>query len=174
MTNLLPPEELREVRHFYRTRFLTVGSFVATICAIIALIALMPSYLVLRFDSSSVEASSPEFFSNTALDQDEFRTTQDRLKQLAPIVHATSSLIDTVMRAIDARPKGILIDHISFSAGNRGTPTIDIAGVSGKREAINAYYETLKSDTAFKSVAIPVEDLVGTNDGIFTITLVSR
>src|SRR3989344_972278 len=110
MTNLLPPEELQDVRHFYRARLLTVGSFVATACAAIAFIALVPSYLVLWLDSSSVSVL-PETATDRQSDQAEYRKTQDLMKQLAPFVHATSSPTGILMRAVNVRPKGISIDR---------------------------------------------------------------
>ena len=173
MTNLLPPEELQNVRNFYRARFLTVGSFVATACALIALIALVPSFLIVWIDSSS-QRVVPVVSANRELDQTEYRKTQDRIKQLALVVHATSSSMQIVMRAVNARPKGISIDRISYSTGKGGAPLVILAGVSARREAINAYYDTLKSDGTFKNVVIPVEDLVGTNGSRFTVTLTGK
>lgn len=139
-------------------------------CALIAYIALVPAYLVVLFDAPP-QSALPGTASDRKLDQAEYKKTQDLLKLLAPIVSTTSSPIHIVMRAVGARPKGILIDHVSYSIGKPGTSVVIIEGTSEKREAINTYYDTLKRDAFFKSVVIPVEDLVGTNGSTFILTL---
>ncbi len=167
MVNVLPPEELRDVWRFYRARFVLVFSLVMIGCAIIACVALLPSFFML-WTGTNGGSSLPKNVDPEA-DKAEFAHSRDLLAQLAPLANATSSPTEGLAHLILARPKGITIDRIVYSAGRPSS--LIVTGLSDKRETINAFRDALQHDATFGNVNIPISDLVGATNGKFTITL---
>lgn len=163
MTNVLPQDARRELWRSYRARFILGGSAIALIAALIAALALLPSYLALN--ATEIAASEP--FSQAAgdvKDREDIAKAQSLLLALSHL--ATTSPSRTVAEALALRPAKIVVDHITYGEGS-----IVLAGTAGSREAINAYKNALAAETRFASVSVPVGDLTVSQSGRFSITL---
>ena len=95
--------------------------------------------------------------------------TQVLIGALSPLLsQAVSGLIQ---EALAVRPSGIIVTHITATPGAPGT--IILSGTAAQLEAINTYQTSLRANTHFSSVSVPVSDLAGTADGRFSVTLSS-
>ena len=168
MANVLPVENVRSVWHFYRARFILAASFVITALSLIAIAALIPSYVLLLSDTSSSQSAPSAGKIDEQADHAELARTQGLITQLSPVAFATSSPLDAIEHALLLRPKGITVARIMFTNGKQDT--IVFNGTSQTRESVNAYRKVLQSDPSYASVVIPVEDLVG-NGNQLTVTL---
>jgi hypothetical protein len=160
----------RDVEHFERARFILTGAVVALVCAGVALLLLLPSYLAILFDMHNVApAFTPVSPAQQTSDNNAIAHTNALLSVLAPIAAASSTPTDTILDALSLRPSGVRIDQITY---NTGTPsTIMLSGSADTNSEINAYQTALSADPHFASVSIPVGALVGTDGGRFSITL---
>jgi hypothetical protein len=170
MANVIPEKMRRDVEHFERARFILTGSVVALVCAGVAFLLLIPSYLAIMLDTRS---AAPAFTvvspAQKASDAAAIAHTNVLLTVLAPTVAASSTPTDTIQEALSLRPSGVRIDQIIYSAG---TPsTLMLTGSADTNSEINAYQTALSADRRFASVSIPVGALVGTDGGRFSITL---
>lgn len=175
MANLLPKETLEFVWKGYRSRLILVGALVFLATAILAGLALLPAYVALRIELNSQEkqiaaaAIQSDTDSQTRAERNDILRAKALLVRIAPVVFATSSPTEVIGAALLLRPKGVVLERISFVSGGNGS--ITITGDSSGREGINEYREALSKDGRFKSVSVPVGALVGGDGGRFTITL---
>ena len=171
MANLLPLEALASVRRSHIARFILVGSLTAIICGGIALLTLVPLYVIVRVDEVTEGAGTGDR-SITALgetDQEDIIHAQKLVWELRPIIAATSSVMSILDAVLTARPNGVIVLSVSYVRGEPGT--IVLRGQASSRDAINAYRTSVAKDLRFKNVSVPINDLTSAEDGHFTMTL---
>lgn len=168
MANVLPLEEKKRLDQSFRARYIGLGSLVLILAALVAILAMVPSFFAIRFARASLAPIETSARASSD-DQKQANRAQALLGALKPQLAATSSPTSALTRALAVRPAGISITQISYS---RGEPSkIVLTGTSASRDAINRFRGALEKDGAFSSVSIPVSALVGVQEGKFTATL---
>ncbi len=171
MANILPLEYQKKVRSSTRARFITAASIVAIASAFVAFLALLPSYIAIRYGIPGEQApvSVP---GATPSDRAEITEAQQLLEQLGSLVIATTTPAQAILAALAGKPVGLSLQRITYTAGSPGgSGQVLLVGVSQSPDLITQYRDTLAKDSHFQSVSVPVGALVGTKDGRFTITL---
>lgn len=168
MSNVLPPTAQQAVRSAYRARFIVAGSLVAIACALLAILALLPSFLVLVISGNASSAARSSASASATADSAAIAQAQALVAALSPIVSATTTPTDAIRAAIAARPAGVTVGHITYTSGAPGT--LMLVGSGQTPSGISAYREALAADPHFTSVSVPVSDLVGAQGGQFSIT----
>jgi len=168
MANVLPKEERKKILASQRARFLFAFSTVALGVAFICYFALMPSYFFLVFGSSKVQAKEHATASTTEYAV-ALRATKNVIDTLRPLVYATTTPSKILGQALAAKPSGVVVDRISFATGKKGTVTI--SGSASRPAHIETYRLALDEDSTFETVSVPVNSLVGSENGAFTLTL---
>lgn len=164
MTNVLPPVAAQELWRIQRARFVIVGSAVALVAALLAAVALVPGYVVLH--SVAVPDIGPAISEEMTHDEQSIERARAYLDAMTPIVGATTTPTGALAAALALRPVGVLVDRISYRDGS-----IVLSGNANSRERVDAYQKALVSDSRFLSVVVPVGDLVGNEEGRFSITI---
>ena len=175
MSNLLPKERLELVWDDYRNRLILTGALVLLGAAIFAGNAFLPAYVALKVGESeqekqnaiSILQSDPN--PQSRVERADILRSQTILSHIAPIVFATSSLMGILNSALELRPNGVTVSHINIVSGKGGSVIIN--GEASGRDEINRYRDSLSKDARFEGVSIPVDSLVGSEGGAFTITL---
>ncbi|MDP2649054.1 MAG: hypothetical protein Q8P19_04130, partial [bacterium] len=159
-----------------RNRSLLVGALVLLGTAVLSAAALLPAHVALQVEKSLAaqqgvtESGAVSLANRQARDErNDVLRAKVLLDKVAPIVSATTSPTEVISAVLALRPSGVRINRVSFVPGKNGMLTID--GVSPGRESTNEYKELLSKTGRFKSVSVPVDALVGTQGGKFTITL---
>lgn len=171
MSNVLPVPEQKRVWATYRQRFISLISIALSILAVIAVVTLSPSYLLLALNHP--ESSDVKVQGDTATESADAAKTQTLITTLLPIALATSSPVELIAAALDGRPDGVVVNRISYS-GDSKQKTIVIYGSALSRENINSLRKELEAKGLYKSVSVPVGDLIGASGNQFTITLVTN
>jgi hypothetical protein len=170
MANVIPKDMRQGTWAHAGARFATVGGVVLLTTALVAGLALLPSYIFLTVGTNTPVVENPTPVKNTGLtDRIGLDRTMGILQQLSPLIVATSTPSMAIARAIELRPLGIRINHMSYTAG---TPsTLLLVGSTESNTALSAYRTALLSDARFVTVQVPVEALVGPVSGDFSITI---
>lgn len=168
MANLLPPQAQKSVKGFYRSRFVFTGSLVAIVCASIAIIALLPVYVMVRTQAGENPEPATQTLSDIS-DREEIARARLLLKELQPIAATSTPALAILEEIFVARPAGTVVSSVSFKRGEESE--IVIGGTSPSREDINAYRETLAKNPRFTSVAVPLGVLAGAAGARFTVTI---
>ena len=169
MANILPPERLKLLRRTQRSRLLFAFGTVASIAGVIALVALLPSYLAIQLGphAPSVEKNIKTASSTLAISE-----AQNLVTVLRPLMATTttSTSVEAMQAAIQLKPESVVIDRIEYSRGVV-LGTIVLGGEAKSASDIDAYRTRLSKDNHFMQVNVPVSVLAGTSNGRFAITL---
>jgi len=173
MANVLPIRAQKDTWRFYRARFLFVGSVALLAAALVALLALAPAYVVLRIEEHALSGNTPLVMlpasAQDRTDRTDITRAQTLLVQLSPVASSTTTSLDALNAAMQARPSGVVLRSLSYTTGKEST--IVITGEAPGGAAISAYRTALSADARFKTVSVPISDLAKTQRGTFTITL---
>ncbi len=172
MFNLLPESEKKILRKEYSRRraLVFLGLLVALIG--IAVVFLVPTYVLSHVKRNSVEqehdAAAKEYASHSALPVAEIQHIQDLLILIGDgQATASSSLI--IKTITDARGAGIKMNSLSISWSDKST--VQIQGISSTREALRSFTNTLQSTKMFDNVNVPVSAYAKDSDIPFSITM---
>ena len=170
MANVLPNSSLKAVGGFYRTRFVFIGSGVALVCALFALLVLVPAYTAVH-SKAGVTSESPQLPASlqTNTDRDDIARAQLLVGGFRPVASSSPSILELLDDVLGVRPDGVLVESINIKRGEAGTITLE--GSLDSRGALSTYREALLENPRFKSVSVPLGVLAGTGDDRFTITL---
>lgn len=154
----------------YRARLVIVLSLTIFALGFFFALTLLPSYLAISLAGGPDQTTQE----NTHTSSDEtisIARAQMLVTKLLPVLSATSSPTAVIATAIKDRPAGVVLSHISYTAGE-GDATGELLLVGdAPREKVSAYRDALTADPLFKTVSVPVGALVGTDGGHFSITL---
>ena len=166
MANILPLQAQKKIWHMYRARFLIAASLVSLALSALAALVLVPSFLALELAAPPLSDTAARSAANTPTDVVTISRTQAIIAALSPIFSATSSPSQAIIAALSARPPGVVVQNITYTAA---PARITFTGTAS-RDAIGAYRDALTKDPQFTSVAVPVDSLIGTNNN-FTMSL---
>mgnify|MGYP003396018140 CR=1 FL=1 len=171
MANVLPPESQKKIWAMYRSRLVLVTALVLLLLASVAAAALIPSYVALHVameDATDVGVEiESERESAVTLEH-----SQALIRELMPVITATSSPVEVVVSAIALKPAGMRITRVMYASGT-GEGRITFIG-TGTREQVSAYKDILTKSGNFTGVAVPVGALVGSEGGGFSIVLAGQ
>lgn len=167
MANVLPKDSLRELRSSYRTRFILAGSLVASIVAGAVLIALVPSYAMVKAEQERTEAKVAEFPQND--EQEDIMRAQMLVRAFKPLTASATSSLTIFDDIFSVRPAGVVLSSVGLVKGQEGS--IAISGRASSREQINAYRAALSENPIFESVEVPIGVFVGAEGGSFSMTI---
>lgn len=168
MANLLPPNGLKRARGFYRSRLIFTGSVMAIVCACIAILSLLPVYVIVS-GADVPEDKDAEATLQESADREDIAQARLLLKALQPTATTSISVLSIWQEIISARPAGTFITSLSLKRGEDGE--IVIGGASLSREDVNSFREALSRNPRFRSVNLPLSALVGASGAPFDITL---
>lgn len=170
MTNVLPPQSQKVLWQSYIARITIVASVAAIILAGIVALAIAPAKITLIISDRAMSYGPPPTTEQIATqeDRDAITNTQTLLSQATPYMATSTSIVDAISVALALRPKGVMVDHITYTTGK--TNTIVLSGTA-HRDQINAYKAAVTADRHFSTVHVPVETLVGSQERTFTMTL---
>ena len=172
MANVLPLESQKKVARVQRARLILALSLAIFVLTIILALALVPSYLALSLATTAARESSANRV--VAEDARTMAHAQALVSRLHTALSATSSPRSVVAAALAARPDGVRIERITYTAPQADKRAgLQIVG-NASRERIAAYRDALVANPQFANVAVPVAALIGNSSGDFSITLMAR
>ncbi len=150
----------------YRSRLILVTSLVLLGLAAATALTLFPSYVALQIVTSS-EANA-----NAAPEEDRtsafaLERSQFLIRELRPILGATSSPMSAVESALAVKPAGVRITRVIYMGGE-GEGRVTLVGAAS-RDQVSAYKDALTNSGLYTSVSVPVGALVGSEGGGFSI-----
>ncbi len=149
----------------HRARFVSMLSLMLIGLALLAFLALIPSFGALEANTLSDDEMTQQ--SSTAAESlKSMKKSKALMTAVLPIIAATSSPMAAIEKAVSLHPKGATVIRVRYVASAHN---IQLGGTAN-REALTAYRTALENDGAFTSVSVPVAALVGSS-GQYSITL---
>lgn len=169
MANVLPLDAQKRVARAYRARFVMALSAAIAALAVLLALSLVPSYLALSLAAPPVPAIAPGAMPDN--DPRVIARAQALVAQFTPILSSTTSPSAIIATATAARPSGVLVHHVVYSAPISGKNAELLIVGTAQRERVAAYRDALSANPLFTNVTVPVSSLVGTGSGDFSITV---
>lgn len=177
MTNLLPPSSLRSVTTEYRIRLVATTLFMLAAGLSIALILLIPSYLLASHRKNVVAENL------AVLDKDTEASVREK-GELEKILRGADSIlailagkreplrpsVRVIERIVSHKTPNIKLQKIFYDAHESGG-TLSLRGIAANRQALVSFADALKRDSSFFDVNLPVSNLVKEREADFTIML---
>jgi len=173
MANLLSVEQLRIRRTEYTNRILTGSFIIIAAASLIASLALLPAYILIRFERISLESQNQAIAESVSLsesntDRDVLIDARKRIEAIDKTLHNTGAVALLMRTLIERRPEGLRIQSVQFTSREKNTTRI--SGTMESRAQMQEYIAALSASSLFDSVSVPVSALADAADGIFVIT----
>lgn len=164
MANVLPHARTTLMRRM-RARFIIVLGFTLSAAAVVAILALLPAFIVTSIARAGLASQAP---AEAPAEQAEAARALALIQTLTPFA-TTTTPSGRLEEALELRPSGVRVTSVRYSAGVPAS--LVLSGTSVRREGVNEYRDALLVDNRFGKVSVPVAALVGTQEGRFSITL---
>lgn len=168
MTNVLPLDAQKKLWGIHRARFIIIFSLVLIALAVVALLALVPSFAALEANTLSEEEISAQG-TTAAENMRDMAKSQTLLTAVQPTIAATSSPMTMIGKVLALRPKGATVQRIKYSDTAR---SVQIDGMAS-RDMLTTYRTALEKDGSFSSVSVPFTAVVGSS-GQYSITVIGK
>lgn len=169
MSNLLSQHTQKKTWGAMRSRMALVAFSVLTAGVVCTMVAYVPGMVVYWGQTRAVSARFAQSGDRVNdADRKVLAQTQSSLAQFAALVSATSS-VTAVQALLATRPDGIVITHLSYTAGKPAV--ISVSGRASSPDVVSAYRVALASNSMFSTVSVPIGSLIGSSEGNFTMTL---
>lgn len=173
MANLLSPHAENKVLKGFRARAIAGGSLVAIAAAAASLFAIFPAYITLHTARAAIVSQSPVATTTDAADatadRAEFAKVRTLLSGLVLFKATGGAPIEALRLALSKRPAAVAVEKITYTPGAKGT--LILSCQTAKRELMTAFRDALRGEKMFTTVSVPIEELAGSTDGHFTVTL---
>ena len=182
MANVLPPKSRVALKHNYLLRLVITGSIVLTGSMVIGIVSLTPAYLLARGELQEIERYQEiQDEARKAAKQDTAVATARYVRASIEEVEAlervrASRAFELVLRDWERHANDIIITSVLFliPEGKDPKPEVRISGEARDRATLNTFVQTLRRDSAFASVELPVSDLVNSEETKFSVVVVLK
>ena len=161
---------------YYRLAILVF--YVLDVCAVVAIISLLPSYFlsvekVRSADASlAIQSNQPVPF----LDTQALSNIKGLNDQLAIVENAEKNKFSVSEKVLNEiiikKTPDIKITKISYSTDSTGSKSDSIAGTAPSREVLLSFQQALEADANFKSVDLPISNFVKGSNIQFSLSLI--
>ena len=174
MRNLLSEQTKHELKVLYWYRLATVGLIFLSALLVIGIIALFPSYILLKTNESVLHQKSSLF-------REQKNTEEASAASLVRITNMELTLLSSIKQEmlfserlaeiVGGQPKGIVTDHIMFvTQKDKEEGVFTMGGTSATRDSLLSLERLLKQQPDFKTVTLPVSNLAEDHNIQFSLT----
>ena len=177
MINLLPDTEKYVIRKEYNRRFLALSLGAVFTIIVIALILLIPSYILTLYKRSVAENLLTRVPPASTIDQTDFTEKIAMAKRLAMVLRPepVSFLPTDYITYITNHKSGdIQVVSISYNKKDKELPHVHIIGVAKTRQSLVDFTNVLKAEPHTASVDLPVSSFAEEGDIRFDIDITTK
>lgn len=174
MLNLLPENKKRLVKKEYHRRLFVVGSVFAILAIGIAIIFLLPSYILTKDRHDQANQDNSVLVQKINDEKSKETNFSDKQKQMLNVLQTDVStstpptdLIDAVLLSKDSN---IDITDLSYQIVEN-TKQLLVHGRAVKREDLISFKQKLEQDENWSDVELPISDLGPATNNEFTFNL---
>jgi hypothetical protein len=178
MINLIPNEEKKKIRRDFHFRFITVSFIMISICILVAVISILPSYFIsnLRKNlaNSKLEAQKNEQI--PPLDQKAMNEIDELRKKIILIENSGKNQFSVTeeifKRIISKKMSDININQIHYEVDPISkNKKMSINGIAPSRERLLLFRQTLEEDPYFTQVDLPISNFIKGSNIRFYLSL---
>lgn len=177
MANLLPHNVQQTTFDRMMMRVVLVTALLLAMIGIVAIASVLPAYLTLHTQESSLsyEIAGLTKTANSAAvsSTGSVSATNKRIRAFQGIFAQGGKLSEAMARVVADRPKGMTIERMSYdldaAAGTTTRHMLTISGILAHPTDQNEYLRSLRSESLFSLVEIPISALTRTDKNVLTV-----
>ena len=176
MANLLPTKEQEKIKKEYHLRLLVLSFLIVLALSAWAAVLLFPSYLQSR-EWEAIQAGRLETLKNfTALlkEYDTAGIIKSANMEIGFILEkdrAALKINESISQVLNKQPAGVSLSGFAYQSPAGGAARLTISGVSGNREILQGFADSLKKVGLFSKVDLPISTLAPDRDISFSISI---
>lgn len=175
MLHFLPQQNRKKVISEYILRVCTCFLLFVSIAAAFFIILFLPSVFFSLYKYKNVEyqlSSANISVTNKSIDPIAMIKRVNTLPQIFSDASTTGIMVtDVLQKIISLKNSHIQIKHFAIT-GDAFSQRIIMQGTSATRDGLIAFQDSLKAESTFTSVDLPVSFLIKDTDNDFTMTVV--
>jgi len=178
MINLIPKEDKKKIsRDFYR-RVVFLFLMMASLCILVALVAVLPSYFLSKVKDSVSDAklAAQKNEQLPLLGEQSLAEIKDINSKLDLVDRAeknkfsiSEKIINTVL---SKKTPNIKITQIVYENDAVLGRKVSVVGIASSRDVLLTFKQALTDKSTFKSVDLPISNFVKTSNIQFNLTLI--
>lgn len=172
MINLLPYKQRKIIGRIRTLKVINTTLIVLIILGVAAAFLLLPTFITInsRYELTRAQVDSLEkqgvITSDVDIQSLDARTKDLEKKLAAPLETPPTALISSIRTLAG---KDISLTGFTLETGE--APKLTVTGIAATREALQAYIETLKTQSNINNVDSPIANYVKSKDADFTIVV---
>jgi type IV pilus assembly protein PilM len=177
--NVLPPEEKKIIRLEYWVRLMTIFFNLLSSVGVLAILLLIPSYL-LSVSKESLSENQLESFNNSNPEVATSNIDKTINEINSKIVFLSSKNLDSNISdkvfgdLLKNKPEGITLSQILYSERTDGSSVLEIHGVASSRTLLRDFKTILDMNLNYTEVNLPISDFLEKTNLTFTILVVMK
>lgn len=174
MYKLLPPESRESVRGEYLMRRAVVLVCALILVEVIALVGLLPSYLMSKVRQEEVSAKAQMALNQPASENLRawYDSFNEKLKALNPKLDQDKPSED-IRKVLARKGSGVRLTSLVWSK-TEGQASVSISGVARDRQSLLTLESRLNGSGEFTDVTLPVSNLAKDKDIPFQLKLILK
>jgi hypothetical protein len=173
MINLLPEKNKREITTDYRKRLAAVWLGLLSLVVMVAIVFLLPSYLVTEARLYSAENDTNQKLGSSSQEiqtkEATIAETNRKLELIASRKTAVSNM-EALKAVVASRPDGVRLARLSFKQSTSSV-AVDVSGTAADREALLQFEQGLRSNNRISAVELPISTLADQVNATFSVSL---
>jgi hypothetical protein len=175
MINILPENEKKNIDREYQFRKIAVILFAVLGLIIIAIVALLPSYILAIYKSKT--AMLPIGVQDAVEKQVQFKRQLDDAKVLIRVLKPeTNSQVPSEVIQLLAKHKteSITINDISIEKKKGAELGVIVKGVAQTRDSLSRFTDALMKETTIAKVDVPVSNFAKDSNIAYSFTITTK
>lgn len=174
MTNLLPPAAKKQIAFEYWTRVLCAWVALWSVCMLVGVILLWPTYVLLTGNNAVYAESASEATERVGEFESMSKTLTASSKQAETIVGLSKQepltlILDDVWEVVEAHR--VEISGVQISREKDVLQPFSISGQADDRQALAQFRDALEALPFVSSVNLPIENLAQNQDISFSLVV---
>jgi len=173
MTNLIPPNSKKQIVRLYWVRVVSVWGLFWALALLISAILLYPTYLLVTGTAAAYAETAASVTERTDIYNDMVAELNKSNQEAKAIVRMSESpVLSGILQDIwGVNGQGIAIASINLVRQAGDIAPVALTGEASDRQALASFRDRLEALAYVEKVDLPIENLAGSQDISFTITV---
>jgi type IV pilus assembly protein PilM len=177
--NVLPPEEKKALRSQYWARLMTIFFNLLSLTGVLAILLLVPSYLLSVSKESLAEERLELFNLNnpeiTTLNIDKAINDINSKLSLLSSQEIDQQISEKVFGwLLKNKPNGVTFSQLLYSRRTDGVAALEVHGMASNRAVLRDFKTILDGNINYAEVNLPISDFLEKNNLPFTISIIIK
>ena len=177
MLNLLQKDQKKKIAREYRFRFLITALYISFVGEIIALILLVPPFLIAHTKSEILSSQSASLqVQNLTIETNNLTTEVQKTNTYINAFNSSTTptgVVAAINNIVATHDSSVRLNGLVYKIQN-GNQQIVVGGIAASRQALLDFIKRIKVQPGVISADLPVSDFANAKDINFSINILAK